>query len=419
MNSLCERCFTCDNTAERILYEFAHTEQRTLDALRSISQFGAGDFYEQVRNRASNRLRLEREAISGNRHSLDELREELSLPFLDEILHGADPDALAEQYMADRARNDFETMAAVDDLTHGSIETEDLLWVVDNYSTSGLLETDGDHVRITPKGSRQLAKYVLNRVLTTAVSESPGTNASVGDGFGITESCTIRPYEFGDDFWRIDCEATLVSALTRKGPTGHTILFENSDLMVRETIYESRYASGLIIDESGSMSGEKLHTAIDVSLAMTELVGRNRNDSLNTFLFSNTVREVRPWEIANIRFSGGTTDIKAALKHVRNTMRTKKGSKQVYLVTDTEPNTEDGVFVGFDEASQGVVGEARRYRTEGITLNIVMLETTPHLKKLSLMLARENLGRVFFTTPGNMGKVIVEDYLRYRKGKRQ
>ncbi len=59
--------------------------------------------------------------------------------------------------------------------------------------------------------------------------------------------------------------------------------------------------------------------------------------------------------------------------------------------------------------------EARRYRTSGIVLNILMLDDDPRLRELAAAIARENLGRVFFTRPGSLGEALVEDYLTSKR----
>ena len=44
-----------------------------------------------------------------------------------------------------------------------------------------------------------------------------------------------------------------------------------------------------------------------------------------------------------------------------------------------------------------------------------MLDESPELKELASMLAKKNLGRVFFTVPKTIGEVVVEDYLAGRR----
>ncbi len=185
--------------------------------------------------------------------------------------------------------------------------------------------------------------------------------------------------------------------------------------MVRETVVDTRLCVGLIVDESGSMSGDKIHAAMDISLALSELIRRNARDRMRLFLFSNRVREMASWDMLNATFSGGTTDIRGALRKFRTATAGERAEKQVYLITDTEPNSEDGKYIGFEKAALGVLQEAIIYQREGITLNIIMLDSTPHLREFASVLAKRNLGRVFFAEPKDLGKVVIEDYLRTRK----
>jgi len=62
-----------------------------------------------------------------------------------------------------------------------------------------------------------------------------------------------------------------------------------------------------------------------------------------------------------------------------------------------------------------VLQEAIVYQREGITLNIIMLDNTPHLRDFASILARRNLGRVFFAEPKELGRVVMEDYLKTHK----
>jgi uncharacterized protein with von Willebrand factor type A (vWA) domain len=144
---------------------------------------------------------------------------------------------------------------------------------------------------------------------------------------------------------------------------------------------------------------------------------RNAGDRMRLFLFSSRVREMGCRDMLNVTFSGGTTDIRGALKRFRTAVAGERAEKQVYLITDTEPNCEDGKYIGFEKATLGVLQEALVYQREGITLNIIMLDSTPRLREFASVLAKRNLGRVFFAEPKDLGKVVIEDYLR--TGKRQ
>ena len=420
LKNLCEQCLGRDTAIEELLSEFAHMEERSLEVLRRMARYHTGRFFAEARERARRRLDGERRSADVDRKQLSDLREALSEQLLEQLMGGGDAGSLLESYLDDHDVRSAEGKTAAADMSHNPVETGDLRQVLDEYAGKGLLEEGREGVKITPKGSRRLARFILRRILESLESGPPGPNPTQEEGFGVSESYGVRPYEFGDEFCRIDQEATLMAALERRGVSGGSIPFDFSDLRTRETSFESRIVSGLIVDESGSMSGNKLHGAMDIALALSHLIGRSRRDSLRIFFFSDKVREIPWWDIANVRVSAGVTDARAALAHFRTKSRGEQGSRQVYLITDAEPNAENGKFVGFETAARGLLQEARRYRAEGITLNIVMLEEAPHLRQLASTLARENLGRAFFTTPGGLAGTVVQDYIRRasRRGRR-
>ena len=187
------------------------------------------------------------------------------------------------------------------------------------------------------------------------------------------------------------------------------------DFQVYEEIHETKICAGLVIDNSGSMRGEKVNAARDAGLALSELIRKEPKAKLKVYVFSDRVREIPHYDISNAGCSGGNTDMRSAMQVVRKAMITEKSNKQVYLVTDTEPNTERGAYIGFNEAVGGVLEEALRYRQDGITLNVIMLDQNPLLKEFASMLAKRNLGRVFFTSPHALGEVVVEDYLATKR----
>jgi uncharacterized protein with von Willebrand factor type A (vWA) domain len=154
---------------------------------------------------------------------------------------------------------------------------------------------------------------------------------------------------------------------------------------------------------------------METSLVLSRLIMREPDNVLKIFAFSDSVRQVEPWAIVNDVISGGDTDIRSALAAFRRSCRSEYGDKQAYLITDTEPNNEDGRHLSFEKAAHGLLEEAARYRNEKIGLNIIMLDEGAELKSLASTIARKNLGRVFFTAPKTIGEVVVEDYLAGRR----
>lgn len=260
-----------------------------------------------------------------------------------------------------------------------------------------------------------MAHYVLSRIWENLTGPSTGTNMTREVGFGVTQTLGRRKHEYGDEYFRVDLEHTLMAALERRPRNDGLIDFEEEDVWVKETSVDTRMCIGLLVDESGSMSGEKMHAAMDIAVGLSQLIQRNAKDRMRLLLFSNQVREVPYWDILNMAFAGGTTDIRAALRRFRTLVSSEQADKQVYLITDTEPNCQDGKYIGFEKATAGLLQEALFYQREGITLNIIMLDNTPHLREFASILAKHNLGRVFFAEPKDLGLVVVEDYLRTKR----
>jgi uncharacterized protein with von Willebrand factor type A (vWA) domain len=292
------------------------------------------------------------------------------------------------------------------------INEEDIRRSLEEYEHDGYISFQKGKVIVTSKGVRRLAAGALERILRNLSRKSPGSNPIEKFGFGMELSQLTRRYEVGDDYASVDLEHTSLNALRRSGK----LEYEPEDFEVYEEIHRSKLCAGIIIDESGSMRDtNKLEAAMETALALSRLIMKEPGNLLKVFVYSDKVKQIEPWAIVNEVISGGDTDIKAALAAFRRAIRNEFGDKQAYLITDTEPNNEDGRHLPFEKAATGLIEEASRYRQEKIGLNIIMLDETPELKTLASTIARRNLGKVFFTSPSRLGEVLVEDFLVGRR----
>jgi uncharacterized protein with von Willebrand factor type A (vWA) domain len=398
-----------------MLYDLAHLDDKSISHLMNESRYSVRGLHEKAWEHARERVAKAGDTREAKEGELRDLKARFSHKLLEDLAAGGDLDKLLEEYLNDDYRRQLEEELAGVDHREAGLEPEDVRNSLRDYVNRGLIEIDEDGVRITPKGSRRLAKYVLTRLWENLSPTTRGTNNTREEGFGISDGFAPRRHEYGDEFYRIDMEATLLAALERGKNGPGRIEFGPEDLWVRETIEDTKLSIGLIVDESGSMSGDKIHAAMDICLALSEVIRRNSRDRMRLFLFSNQVREMAHWDLLNATLSGGTTDIRSALRRFRTTVTGDRADKQVYLITDTEPNCEDGKYVGFERATLGVIQEAVLLKRDGITLNIVMLDNTPHLAEYASLLAKRNLGRVFFATPKDLGRVVMENYLRTKK----
>ncbi len=330
---------------------------------------------------------------------------------LDEDLEDGEPDDTEGMFQVDDG-DESGTVPGSPGRRSEEITEEDVRKALEEYERNGFISIQEGKAIVTSKGVRKLAAGALERILKNLSRRNPGANPVKKLDFGIELSPNTRPYEAGDDYYAVDLERTALNAIHRSGE----LKFELEDFEVREEINQAKLCAAIIIDESGSMrDSNKLEAAMETALALSKLILKEPDNTLKVFVFSDKVRQIEPWAIVNEVISGGDTDIKAALGAFRRASRQEYGDKQAYLITDTEPNNEEGKHLSFEKAAAGLIEEASRYRQEKIGLNIIMLDEGPELKSLASTIAKKNLGRVFFTSPSKLGKVLIEDYLKGRK----
>ena len=407
----CTRCIEGQPDEGKVLQELAHSSRSIQDILRQIYRYRwmQGRAAEQLRQR----LKEGRERLKEYEQQLKEHEESLSHQVMDFLAQGEDINQIVERIMADKLRQELEKGISLLKYQSEDIDYQDLEAALKELEQEGYIDLEEGRVRITSKGAQLLAKQALKKALENLARKEIGRWEVKETGYGTELTTYSRPYELGDEYERVDIERTLLKTLEQ----GRGLALKPEDFHVFDLVHQTRMYVGVIIDESGSMQGDKMAAAVETSLALSELVRREPKDSLKVFIFAEKVLQIPFWDVVNTAIGKGSTDIRAAMQAFRKSAMHQRGDRQAYLITDTEPNTEDGMYVGFERAMAGVLEEALHYREQGITLNIIMLDQRPSLKEFARILARKNLGRVLFTTPQDLGAVLVEDYLRVKKEK--
>ncbi|MCH8901117.1 MAG: hypothetical protein IIC88_02350, partial [Chloroflexi bacterium] len=59
--------------------------------------------------------------------------------------------------------------------------------------------------------------------------------------------------------------------------------------------------------------------------------------------------------------------------------------------------------------------EVKRLTKKGIIINTFMLDRNYYLKEFVNQMAKINKGRVFYTTPDNLGQYILVDYVKNKR----
>lgn len=388
-----------------------------LELLRDAARMQMGQgldydsvFMERTRERAEERFREAQERLGKLTEELERLKAEQIQRSVESLLDSGDPEkALGDAGLtAERQRLEDE----IEELRKEpqGVSKRDYDETLRDLEEKGLVEKGPHAVKLTSRGAKILGQGFLTRILLNLERRGLGPHKIEDIGAGAWTGATARPYEPGDPYHRINIERTLLAALERGVPMSS---FNAGDFRVWEPLHSTELHFGVLVDQSASMRKKgKLEAAVETALALSELMRTlYPEDRLRVIAFSEEVREVEPWMLTAATVPMKFTDIRAALRAFRSRVIYEPGNKQCHLVTDTAPNFLDGEFVGFTKAMAAVIDEARLYRMHGIVLNVIMLDDDPQLREMAQRVARENLGRVAYVDPENLGEAVVEDYL--------
>lgn len=392
-----------------------------LDLLKEIArmQMGHGLDYDskimdQARKKAEKRFEESQMEKRRAQEQLEEHEAGQMQKAVDDMLDGASLEELLRSLGDDHERARLSSEIDLLNQEPQQLIKDDFEKVISRFNEKGLTDATKPKVTLTSKGARLLGHGYLSRILQKLSRQGVGPHTIEDVGHGPWQTSTIRPYQAGDPYERISFEHSILATLER-GSTPREL--ELRDFRVYEAIHSTEVQFGILVDQSASMArGGKMEAAVETALALAELMRSEfPEDKLHIYAFSEEVQKVRPWELPSTPVQPGYTDIRAALRQYRREVAFMSGNKQAHLITDSAPNFEDGEYTGFIRASRGLVEEAKRFKAAGIVLNIVMLDEERKFRDVAKEIAQQNLGRVFFMRPGELGEAVVEDYLLSKK----
>lgn len=169
-------------------------------------------------------------------------------------------------------------------------------------------------------------------------------------------------------------------------------------------------ALAIVMDRSGSMSGEKLEMAKSASIATAEVLGRN--DYLGVFAFDSDAHVVAPMarvtsvgavaaQIASVA-PGGGTNLQPAFTQAREALqRTKAKVRHMIILTDGQT------------AGTGYETQAAQCRGEGMTISTVAVGEGSHVGLLQAI-ASAGGGSAYSTTDvSNISRIFTQDTLTH------
>ncbi|BCY12251.1 VWA domain-containing protein [Actinoplanes sp. L3-i22] len=294
----------------------------------------------------------------------------------------------------------------------------------------GWVERDGDGLTLSPKALRRLGQTALSKIFHDVKGKRGEHDVrdagAAGDLIGSS-----RRWEFGDD-QPLDVVRTIGNAVRRRAASRGTatlpVRLEPDDFEIAETERRSSAVVALCVDLSYSMFADgRWGPMKQTALALSHLVAtKYPQDALQIIGFGKYAMTLSQGELAGTEptMEKGT-NLQHALKLAGRHLRRHPGAEPVVLVvTDGEPTAhleEDGEATFWwpptPETVRATVREVDLLTRYGATMNVFMLGEDPGLQRFMDAVARRNGGRVFSPDAAELGRYVIDDYVRARRGR--
>jgi uncharacterized protein with von Willebrand factor type A (vWA) domain len=300
-----------------------------------------------------------------------------------------------------------------------------------------MLEEEGYVVRtnhglkLTPKGIRKIGDKALREIFQMLNKSRWGNHSTSLRGSQGDRMEETKKYEFGDPL-NVNIGETLMNALERR-KKGEPLRIAPDDFSVHRVEYSTVAETALLIDVSYSMlMNDALHAGKKVALALHRLIEtKYPQDTLHLVAFRSNAKLIKAEDLPSIvsltYFMEHGTDIKEALRFARQMLGTNRSSnRQIILITDGEPTAATldrggrlhsgwGSALLHSRIVHETLKEVKRCTQAGIKINTFMLGADYYRQGFIDQLSRLNTGRVFYTSPDQMGNYIMVDYIANKR----
>jgi len=300
----------------------------------------------------------------------------------------------------------------------------------ESLERAGYLRQGADGPTLTPRAIRRLGEFALEGIYASLRSGRLGSHETSQRGVGVLCTERTRPYVFGGPS-HLDPIGTLRNALRRPRAASGGLCLEPGDLEVYDTDLRTETTTVLLLDMSWSMSSAgRWAAAKRVAIAMDHLI-RNHypRDRFFTVGFYTRARELSIRELPELvwNMEDPFTNLQDGLRVAQRLIeRHPSPNKQIIVITDGHPTAyseREELRVEGPNGRRGVsphavahtLAEVRRVTRREITINTFMLDDAPELLGFVEAMTRINRGRAFYTTPGNLGRYVMVDYLARRR----
>lgn len=295
----------------------------------------------------------------------------------------------------------------------------------------GYLLRSEEGLRLSPKGMRKIGDKALREIFQMLNKNRWGDHTTSLRGAQGDRLEETKKYEYGDPL-NVNIAETLMNSL-EGGARGVPLHIEPKDFSVYRQELSTDSETVLLIDVSYSMlMNDALHAGKKVALALHRLIETKfPQDTLYLVAFRSNAKVIRAEDLPSIvaitYFMEHGTDIKEALRFSRQLLAPQRtANRQIILITDGEPTavTLDrggrlhsgwGSALLHERIVQETLKEVKRCTQCGIKINTFMLGTDYYRRGFIDHLSRLNTGRVFYTSPDQIGNYIVVDYIANKR----
>jgi uncharacterized protein with von Willebrand factor type A (vWA) domain len=296
----------------------------------------------------------------------------------------------------------------------------------------GWVTRDAEGLTLSPKALRRLAGTALRRVFAELDPGRRGQHDLRDAGAAGELTGASRLWEYGDE-QPIDVVRTIGNAV-RRNASGRRervppVRLAVDDFEIAETERRTSAAVALCVDLSFSMIADgRWGPMKQTALALCHLVAtRYPQDALQIIGFGRYAVPLSQQQLAAVEpdmVQG--TNLQHALRLAgRHVQRHPDAEPVVLVVTDGEPTAhllDDGEAVfawpSTRETVVATIREVDHLTRYGATLNVFMLGEDIGLRRFVDAVARRNGGRVFTPDAEDLGRYVIADYLRARRGRR-
>ena len=332
-------------------------------------------------------------------------------------------------------------------------DDEDMQDLIEKIQKEGLIEQDAEgKYQVSPKGVRRIQDTALQSLFQTFQRDAIGKHETPNKGDGSIRHEDSKPYVFGDSLANLNMHETLKNAMSRQGAT-YPIKLKMEDYVVHEVEHQSRCATVVLIDMSGSMTRYgKYATTKKVALALQAMVrSQYSQDTLSLVGFYSFANKMTERELLNsapkpvsmydsrinLRFDLDNlpkrvpqhfTNIDAGLKLARSILgRSGASNKQVIVVTDGEPTAHiEGrdlclVYPPSERTAKHTLTEVRRCAAQGIRVSsFALIEDYFYLGLVNFVeeMARVSQGVSVTCNAEDLGKYVFDSFVNGRRSRR-